>query len=75
MNADCFSRLPLCVTEAADPEDRVLMIEKLEDCSVLSAEKISEWNRHCPVLTHVHECLLCGWPSDDKAPDFAAHCV
>ena len=55
MNADCFSRLPLPVTEAADLGDRVLMIEELEDCSVLSAEKINEWTRRDPVLAHVHE--------------------
>ena len=74
MNANCFSRLPLPVTEAAGPEDRVLMIEELEDCSVLSAE-ISEWTRRDPVLAHVHEYPLRGWPSDDKSPDLAAYRV
>jgi len=58
MNANCFSRLPLPITEAADPEDRVLIIEEMENCSVLSAEKISEWTRYDPVLAHVHEYLL-----------------
>ena len=51
------------------------MIEELKDCSVLSAEKISEWTRHGPVLAYVHEYLLRGWPSDDKSPDFAAYRV
>ena len=75
MNADCFSRLPLPVTEAADPEDRVLMIEELEDCSVLSGEKISEWTSRDPVLARVHEYLLRGWRWDDKRPDLAAYRV
>ena len=30
----------------------------MENCSVLSAEKISEWTRYDPVLAHVHEYLL-----------------
>ena len=51
------------------------MIEELKDCSVLSAEKISEWTRHGPVLAYVHEYLLRGWPSDDKSPDLAAYRV
>ena len=51
------------------------MIEELKDCSVLSAEKISEWIRHGPVLAYVHEYLLRGWPSDDKSPDLAAYRV
>ena len=66
MNADCFSRLPLQDTEAADPEDRVLMIEELENCPMLSAQKVGEWTRRDPVLAHVHEYLLRGWPSNAK---------
>ena len=75
MNADCFSRLPLPDTEAADPEDRELMIEELADCSMLSAKKISEWTRRDPVLAHVHEFLLRGWPSNDNATNYAAYRV
>ena len=60
------------ISGLTDPEYRVLMIEELEDCSVFSAEKISEWTRRDPVLAHVHEYLMCGWPSDDKSPDLAA---
>ena len=75
MNADCFSRLPLPDTEAADPEDRVLMIEQLENCSVLSAQKIGEWTRCDPVLAHVHEYLLHGWPSNAKDTNYAAYWV
>ena len=51
------------------------MIEELKDCSVLSAEKISEWTRHGPVLAYVHEYFPRGWPSDDKSPDLAAYLV
>ena len=40
MNADCLSRLPLPVTNKPLPEDRVLMFEELEDCSMLTAEQI-----------------------------------
>ena len=54
-------RLPLPDTEADDPEDRVLMIEELENCSMLSAQKIGEWTRRDPVMAHVHEYLLCRW--------------
>ena len=49
------------------------MIEQFEDCSVLSAEKISEWTRRDPVLAHMHEYLLRGWPSNNKNPDLAAY--
>ena len=51
------------------------MIEELKDCSVFSAEKISEWTRHGPVLAYVHEYFPRGWPSDDKSPDLAAYRV
>ena len=75
MNADCFSRLPLPDTEAADPEDRVLMIEELENCSVLSAQKIGEWTRRDPVMAHVHEYLLRGWQSNAKDTNYTAYRV
>ncbi|XP_048578377.1 uncharacterized protein K02A2.6-like [Nematostella vectensis] len=65
-NADCMSRLPLPVK--ARTEDRVLMIEELEDCSILTSEQISHWTRKDPVLAHVHEYLLRGWPTDDTDP-------
>ena len=47
MNADCFFQGCHCLIKkkVSDPEDRVLMIEELEDCCVLSAKKISEWTR------------------------------
>ena len=48
------------------------MIEELEDCSVLSGERISEWTSRDPALARVHEYLLRGWPWDDKSPDLAA---
>ena len=57
----CFepSQPQRVISGLTDPEDRVLMTEQLEDCSVFSAE-ISEWTRRDPVLAHVHEYLLCG---------------
>ena len=57
------------------PEDRILMIEEVGNYSVLSAKKITEWTRRDPILAHVHEYLLRGWPSENKDPDLVAYRV
>jgi transposase InsO family protein len=68
-NADCFSRLPLPEMEAEEQEEKVLLIDELEDCSVLSARQIRDWTRRDPVLAHVHDYLLRGWPQQDRSPE------
>ena len=60
MNADCCSRLLLPTTESADPEERNLMTEELENFSVLPAKKLAKWTRRDPILAHVHAYLLHG---------------
>ena len=67
-NADCMSRLPLPARAQETPADRVLLVEELGDCSILTADQISHWTRTDPVLAHVHEYLLRGWPTDDRDP-------
>ncbi|XP_031551682.1 uncharacterized protein K02A2.6-like [Actinia tenebrosa] len=67
-NADAFSRLPLPVSRQVQEEDRVLLIQELEGFP-LTAEQIRTWTQRDPVLAHVKEYLLRGWPDDSTLDD------
>ena len=67
VNADMFSRLPLPEAPSEGPEGTVLLLEKL-DGSPLTADHISRWTARDPILAHVHEYLLRGWPSKCDNP-------
>ena len=60
-NADCLSRLPLPVTVKEEPDEGVLLIEEL-DSSPMSAAQISHCTDRDPMLAHVREYLMRGWP-------------
>ena len=71
-NADAFSRLPLSTTVPITLEDRVLLIEQLETLPV-TAKEISDWTKKDPVLSHVMEYLLRGWPETEVSPNVAPY--
>ena len=75
LNADCLSRLPLPVTDPVEEHETVLMMREIEDCTLLTADEIAEWTKYDPVLSHVHEYLLRGWPSQEANPELAAYRV
>lgn len=67
-NADALSRLPLPVTTQVLEEDRVLLIQELEGFP-LTTEQIRTWTQRDPILAHVKEYLLRGWPDDNTLRD------
>ena len=61
-----FSRLPVPVTVAPDPEEQVLM---------LSAHRVAKWTKQDSVCTRVHEYPLRGWPQDECEPELGAYLI
>ena len=71
-NTDCLSRLPLPVTVPEVHEERVLLIEEL-DASPITAEEIIRYTRRDPMLAHVHEYLMRGWPDGENSVELSAY--
>ena len=67
-NADALSRLPLPVTTRVEAEESVLLLREVEDFP-LTANQISNWTHRDPVLAHVKEYLLRGWPQSIDDPE------
>ena len=67
-NADALSRLPLPVTTKIAAEETVFLLSEVET-SPLTAAQISNWTHRDPVLAHVKEYLLRGWPQGRDDPD------
>ena len=71
-NDDCPSRLSLPVTVPEVHEERVLLIEEL-DASPITSEEISRYTRRDPMLAHVHEYLMRGWPDGENSVELSAY--
>lgn len=71
-NADALSRLPLKETIPAVEDSTVFALREVEEVTLLTAEEVAQWTKYDPVLSHVHEFVLRGWPEDDDDARYAA---
>ena len=60
-NTDALSKLPLPVTTRVEAKESVLLLREVKDFP-LTEVQISNWAHRDPVLAHVKEYLLRGWP-------------